>query len=249
MKATKKKSQMSLVTTGSVILFFLLLAGGLVYLLSTDKGGGKKVFVAKVNLVKPDLPDKPPPPPKEQPPEPDIQKKQEIVAPEDAAQPVNNAKGDDKPVSEGPLGLEGEGGAGSDAFGLAARGKGGRDITSLGTGPGGTIGGDRDRLSAMRRNARFNKLVEDELNKEVKEALSGNGGIPKGKNEAIVQIGMDDRGAVAEYRIIRSSGNRALDEAVRKSLGYARVSEPPPHDIPRSPKGLTIMSITITSQG
>ncbi len=158
-------------------------------------------------------------------------------------------KGDDKPAAEGPLGVEGEGGAGGDAFGLVGRGKGGRDITTLGTGPSGTIGGDRDLLGAMRKHARYNKLVEDEINKAVKQALNENGGIPKGKNEAVVQIGMDDGGAVAEYRVIRSSGNRAVDEAVKRFLEYARISEPPPKDIPRGAKGLAILSIKITAQG
>jgi periplasmic protein TonB len=252
MKPAKKKSssQTSWIATGVVVLIFFCLAGGLVYLFSTDKGGGKKVFVAKVNIVRPDLPDKPPPPPKEQPPEPEAQKREAIVAPQNMAQPqASNAKGDDKPAAEGPLGLEGEGGAGSDGFGLAARGKGGRDITTVGTGPSGTIGGDRDLTGAMRRHARYNKLVEDEVNKAVKQTLSERGGIPKGKLEAVVQIGMDDGGAVAEYRIVRLSGNRAVDDAVKTYLGLAKISEPPPKDIPRGVKGFTIMSIKITSQG
>ncbi len=101
----------------------------------------------------------------------------------------------------------------------------------------------------MRKHARYNKLVEDEVNKAVKQALSEHGGIPKGKSEAVVQIGMDDGGSVAEYRINRLSGNRAVDEAVKKHLEYARISEPPPKDIPRGAKGFTIMSIKITSQG
>lgn len=249
MKPVKKKktSQTSWVATGAVVLFFLCLAGGLLYLLSTDKGGGKKVFVAKVDLVRPNLPDKLPPPPKELPPEPEKQK-EEIVAPSAEPQEARNMKGDDKPAASGPLGVEGEGGAGSDSFGLVGRGKGGRDITTVGTGPG-TIGGERDMAGVMRRHARYNKLVEDEMNKAVKQALSENGGIPKGKLEAVVQIGMDEGGVVGEYRIIKLSGNKAVDEAVKKYLEYARISEPPPKDIPRGVKGLTIMSIRIVSQG
>ncbi len=46
-------------------------------------------------------------------------------------------KGDDKPAAEGPLGLEGEGGAGSDAFGLAARGKAGGILPPSERVPGG----------------------------------------------------------------------------------------------------------------
>jgi len=249
MTQRKKKhtSRTAFVTTAVVILFFLCLAGGVLYLLETDHGGGKKVFVAKIDLVKPNLPDKPPPPPKDKPPEPEVQKKEAIVAPQNLGpQEARNMKGDDKPAAEGPLGVQGEGGAGSDAFGLVGRGKGGRDITTVGTGPAGTIGGDRDMLGSMRRHARYNKLVEDEINKAVRQAL---GGIPKGKSEAIVQIGMDDKGIVAEYRIARSSGNPAVDEAVKEALKFARISEPPPQDIPRGAKGLTIMSVKITSQG
>jgi len=253
MTQVKKKhsSQTGLVTTAAVILFFLCLAGGLLYLLKTDKGGGRKVFVAKVDLVKPNLPDKPPPP-KEKLPEPEVQKKEAIVAPQNLDQPqeARNMKGDDKPAAERPLGVQGEGGAGSDAFGLVGRGKGGRDITTVGTGPAaGTIGGDKDLTGALRRHARYNKLVEDEINKAVKQILSENGGIPKGKTEAVVQIGMDDKGIVAEYRIARSSGNPAVDEAVKECLKVARISEPPPQDIPRGAKGLTIMSVKITAQG
>ena len=129
------------------------------------------------------------------------------------------------------------------------RGKGGRDITTVGTGPSGTIGGDKDLVGVMRKHARYNQLVQEELNRAVRKRLDESGGIPKGKLEAVIQIGMDDGGSVAEYQIIHPSGNPAVDEAVRKSLGYARISEPPPKDIPRGTKGLTIMSIKITSQG
>jgi hypothetical protein len=250
MKQVKKRSSSRPVwiSSGIVLLFFLLVGGGLVYLLSTDKGGGKKVFIARVELVRPNLPDKPPPPPKEKPPEPEV-KKETIVAPQDIEQQqARTTKGDDKPAPEGPLGLEGEGGAGSDAFGLAARGKGGRDVITLGSGPGGGSGGP-DLAAIRRRHGRYNKLVENEIQEAVKRVLQENGGIPKGKLETQIQIGMDDGGAIAAYRIVRSSGNSAVDEAVKTSLKHARISEPPPEDIPRGAKGLTIMSIKITSQG
>ncbi len=137
MKRGKKKASGSgRVATVVVLLFFVLLGGGFAYLIGTDKGGGKKVFIAKVDLVRPNLPDKPPPPPKDKPPEPETQKQQTIVAPQDMAPQQAGPKGDDKPAPEGPLGVEGEGGAGSDGFGLVGRGKGGRDVITLGTGFG-----------------------------------------------------------------------------------------------------------------
>jgi hypothetical protein len=243
----KKSSGSSFAVTGGVILFFLALAGILVYLVSSDKGGGKKTFIAKVELVRPNI-DKPPPPPKEKLPEPEVQKKVFEAVRMDTQAQAPTAKGDNKPAPEGPLGLEGEGGAGSDAFGLAARGKGGRDVITLGSGPGGGSGGP-DLAAIRRRHGRYNKLVENEIQEAVKRVLQENGGIPKGKLETQIQIGMDDGGAIAAYRIVRSSGNSAVDEAVKTSLKHARISEPPPEDIPRGAKGLTIMSIKITSQG
>ncbi len=45
-----------MIVTALVLLFFGGLGGGFVYLLSSDKGGGgKKTFVAKVDLVRPNL--------------------------------------------------------------------------------------------------------------------------------------------------------------------------------------------------
>src|SRR5512139_1412525 len=103
MAGKKKRSSKGMWTSVAIVAaVFVALGAGLVYLVSNDKGGGKKVFVAKVDLVKPDLPDKPPPPPKEQPPAPEAPKKETIVAPQEMA-PSAGPKGDNKPIAEGPL--------------------------------------------------------------------------------------------------------------------------------------------------
>ncbi|MGD0231889.1 MAG: TonB family protein [Syntrophorhabdales bacterium] len=228
MKQQKKKSP--IIITVLVLLFFVLLAGGFAYLISSDRGGGgKKVFIAKVDLVRPNLPDRPPPPPREKLPEPEAQK-QNIVAP-----PLNTPqgpqqpapKGDDKPAPQGPLGLEGEGGAGSDGFGLVGRGRGGRDVITLGAGSG---RGGADQAALARRFGWYTRIVGEELNKLVRKHLEENGGIPKGTLEVEVRIELDEQGAVTGYRIIRSSGNQAMDDAV-KALKYARIGKPLPKGI------------------
>ena len=241
MKPKKKKSSsQTYIVTGIVLFIFLSLAGGIIYLVSSDKGGGKKVFIAKVDLVRPNtLPDKPPPPPKEKLPEPEIQKKETIVAPQDMS-PQASAKGDDKPAAEGPLGLDAQGGAGSDGFGLAAR-KGGRDVTTLGTGP--RVGGGKDMATLLRQYAPYTRLVEEDVNKIVRKRLEDKGGIPKGKLEALAEIVLGNKGEITEARIVRSSGNNTMDGAVRDSLKYARISQPLPEGCPRT------MNIKITSQG
>jgi TonB family protein len=73
--------------------------------------------------------------------------------------------------------------------------------------------------------------------------LNENGGIPKGKLQAVVRVSVDGDGAVVAYRIVGSSGNHRMDDAVEQSLGYLKISEPPPDGMPRT------MDIKITSQG
>ena len=234
----KQKKKSSIITTAVVLVFFVLLGCGFAYLIGSDKGGGKKVFIAKVDLVRPNLPDKPPPPPKERPPEPEAQK-QTIVTPQDMAPQQAGPKGDDKPAPEGPLGLEGEGGAGSDGFGLVGRGKGGRDVITLGSGPGGRF----DGAALARKFAWYTRLVQDELKKAAFKRLEESGRFPKGKQEVEVRVVLDDGGTISECRITGSSGNQAVDRAVRESLEHAKVSERPPADLPRC------MTFRITSKG
>jgi TonB family protein len=236
----KKSSGSSFAVTGGVILFFLALAGILVYLVSSDKGGGKKTFIAKVELVRPNI-DKPPPPPKEKLPEPEVQKKVFEAVRMDTQAQAPTAKGDNKPAPEGPLGLEGEGGAGSDAFGLAARGKGGRDVITLGTGPGGP--GGLDGAVLARKFAWYTRLIQEELKKTALKRLEESGTFPKGRQTVEVRVVIDDGGTVTECQVTGSSGNRAVDKAVRESLEHAKVSERPPADLPRR------MTFKITSRG
>lgn len=240
--ATKKSSKQSgLVTAGIVVVVLCLLAGGLVYLVMNDKGGGKKTFVAKVDLVKPNVPDRPPPPPKEKPPEPEIQKKEAIVTPADVSQAqASAAKGDNKPAAEGPLGVQGDGSAGSDGFGLAARGRGGKDVTTVGTGYG--IGGE-DQAALLRKYGSYGRLIQDELTRAVRKRLDENGGIPKGKLECVVQIEIDEGGGIKECRITRPSGNSTMDQALKESSGHVKISEAPPQGMRKR------ISIRVTSQG
>jgi periplasmic protein TonB len=241
----KSSSKSGWLTTMIVVAVLVGLAGGLAYLVSIDKGGGPKKQRVDVALVRPDTPQKPLPEPKVQPQETQqAQKVQSIIAPQEMSQAAPGPKGT---PADGPLGLEGEGGAGSDGFGLAGRGKGGRDVTTIGGGGGG--GGGYDMNAALRKNARYNNRVQDEIDKGVRKCLNENGGIPKGKLEALVKIGMDDGGLVAEHRIIKASGNKIMDDAIAKFLRYAKISEPPPGDIPKGEKGLAIMVVRISLPG
>jgi len=72
----------------------------------------------------------------------------------------------------------------------------------------------------------YMKLIQDEMRTLVHKLLDENGGIPKGKHEAVVMITMDNSGIVTDFCIVRSSGNKAMDDAVQASLKRAKVSQP-----------------------
>ena len=170
---------------------------------------------------------KPPPPPeqKEKPPEPEQPKeqpKENIIAPNETQQ-QNQDQNDDSPPPGADLGVDAEGGAGGDGFGLVGK-KGGRAIT-LGGGGG---GGGGSRLSLLAKYGWYTSKIQDEIKQLMRKRLDQNGGMPKGKYQATVHIVLDSQGAVLKYRIVGTSGNDKIDDAIKLSLPGMRVSQPPP---------------------
>lgn len=231
-----KKNKISAMSL-ALIVFVIFSAGAGIFIVARvllDDSPLKRSNVATVTLLKP-----PPPVIKEKPPEPEqvkeIPKQQEIVdpMPSPTDQPQNN---DNDPTPAGDkLGLDADGQAGSDGFGLVGK-KGGRSITAGG-------GGGLGRRSLLSQFGWYTHIVETEIRKKVMKHLDENGGIPKGKLQAIVHVNVNSAGEIVEYQIIGSSGNNRVDEAIRKSIGRIKISEPPPDGMPRK------MSIKITSQG
>jgi TonB family protein len=192
----------------------------------SDSGPRKKARIASVTLLKP--------PPEQKPPEPKVQqelpKQQQVV--EQIAQPQAGPQNDQPPDTgqSGPLGVEGDGSAGGDSFGLAARGKGGRSLIGGGT-------GGMSKLSLLAKYGFYTSKIEDEVRRHVKKKLEQAGGLPKGKMQTTVKIVLNANGTIAEYRIVGSSGNSTMDSAVKEALNVVRISEPPPEGMPR---GMTI---------
>ena len=220
-----------------LIAVFIIVAGAGAYIVKAVLSGGeprKKNTTATVTLLKP------PPPPviKEKPPEPEqvkeIPKKEEIIDPEvNEAQTPQNDDQDNAPAGD-RLGVDAEGGAGSDSFGLVGK-KGGRSLLAGGSGSG--------KASLLTKFTGYTQIVTTELRKKVMKHLDEEGGIPKGKLQAVVRVSVDMDGKVIDYRIIGSSGNNKMDEAIIDSLRSLRISEPPPEGMPRT------MHIRIISQG
>ena len=212
-----------------VVLFVAGAVFALKYLLKDDSQRRKR-RIQMVTVVKP------PPPPKikEKPPEPEIKKKEEMIEPEPEEtppEPADDMAEDDTPPGE-DLGLDADGTAGSDGFGLKAR-KGGRAL----------IGGTLSDASMMRRYGWYTRIIQEELRKRMNRHMEENGGIPDGNLKTQVQITLDDLGKIVNFDISRSSGNPMMDDAVVNALKLATISEPPPRGMPR------IIKLKISAKG
>lgn len=223
---------------GIVVLVLLAMIGFVVKVFLSSSDGPKKPLyqVTMIKHVPPDEKVKPPEPeqPKELPKE-TIPTTTEIPQPE--AQDQTPA---DAPPAGADLGVAGEGGAGSDGFGLVGKGKNykGRDITL-----GGGGGSGMNRLALLTKYGWYTQKLQEEVKKQMRKRLDQDGGLPKGKHQAVVKIVLDAAGTIVNYQIVASSGNSRMDEALKNSLPGFRVSQPLPDGMPAS------MTVRISSQG
>jgi protein TonB len=180
--------------------------------LSSAPGTPKQV-VQQIQLIRPpppppDLPPPPPPPPDEKVDVPDPQEKPD---PTPSHEP---------PPSE-QLGLDAEGSAGGDEFGLAAR-KGGRDLLATGG-------------SAYAWYAGL-------LKGEILDHLSAEKQAHSGEYSVVVRVWVRADGTVDRVRISQSSGSRERDAVIEAALArITRLSQAPPADMPE-PISLRIVS-------
>ena len=212
----KKKFKLVWLGYAAMLLVFLVVGGWLLktFLFADDPQGRRKVHM--VTLVKPPPP---PPPPKEEPPPPEPE--EELIPPEPeplADTPDDSA--DDSPASEN-LGVDAEGTAGGDSFGLVGN-KGGR----------GLIGGGLGESSLLRKYAWYTRMVQDEIRRELKAKLEKNGGWPDKGQNAKVKIVLDPTGLIVDFSLVTSSGDKILDQTVLAVLPNVRMREPPPQDMP-----------------
>jgi len=178
----------------------------IIHLISTmeNKPAKKERKIQTVSLTKPPPP--PPPPPKvEKPPEPEVDKIQEEVEPE----PEEIPDVADEPPP-GDLGLDAEGSAGSDGFGLAAR-KGGRGLL------GGGGGGDP--------YAWYGGIIKN----DILDILSEQEELRRKGYSAVIKMWVDTDGSIKRFELVRGSNDAEIDELLNRLLSkYRKVNEPLP---------------------
>ena len=211
--AKKRKSRLPIIILGLAVTTLGAGAFALVRNFLASAPAPQKMLVQEIHLIRPpppppDLPPPPPPPPDE---------KVDVPDPQDKPDPTPS----NEPPPSQQLGLDADGSAGGDAFGLAAH-KGGRDLLAEG-------GSAYAWYAGLLKNE-----ILDQLNAE-KRARSG-------EYSVIVRVWVRNDGSVDHIRIVQSSGSRDRDQAIETALSrISRLSQAPPADMPE-PISLRIVS-------
>jgi protein TonB len=174
-----------------------------------DKPPQTKKFVQQISLIKP-----PPPPPKiEKPPEPEVEEVK-IEEPEQPDQEMPETA-DDLPPAGDLLGLDADGVAGLDAFGLLGK-KGGRGLLQ---------GTEGDREFTWYAN----RIQDDIYN-----WLSEKDEIRKQRYSIVVDLWINQDGSIRDFELVESSGNKKIDKQLAMAFSQmGQFSERPPTNIPQ----------------
>lgn len=201
---------------GGVLIVLIAVA---VYFLKDlfEKPVQTKKQVQQITVIQPPPPP-PPPPPEEKPPEPEI-KEEKIEEPEPEPEPEPEQQADEPPPGE-DLGVDAEGAAGSDAFGLVGK-KGGRGL--IGGGGGNAI---------IWYGQQLQRQIADELREKLSQSKARNK-----KISVIANIWIGADGSVSRAELASSSGDGDVDEALRSALGTLRSRlKAPPENMPQPVK-------------
>ena len=196
---TKKKTWTRYLPTFLAVTFIAGVTGGVVLGIQSllESPPKSKKFVQQISLIKP-----PPPPPKvEKLPEPEVEEvkiKEPEIAPEDMPEAM-----DDLPPMGDQLGLDADGGAGGDTFGLLGK-KGGRSL--LGGGSGDDFSWYTGRLSSYIEGKIYD-LSEEEKYRKLRDA----------RYTVNIKVWIEDD-LMLKGKLIGSTGDRQRDRALRQVL-------------------------------
>jgi periplasmic protein TonB len=210
-----RRRHLPLIIVGGCVATVGMGAFALVRSFVVSGAGPTKPVVQQIQLIRP-----PPPPPEAPPPPPPPEEK--VVANDPPPNP------DPKPSNDPPpspnLGLDTEGGAGGDAFGLVGN-KGGRDITAGGGG------------SAF---AWYAGLMKD----QILDLLNEDKNVRSGSYRVSLRAVIRADGTVDRLEIVKGSGDRARDRAIETDLGHLkRVPQARPSGMP------DVVNFEIVSRG
>jgi len=211
-RKTRLQRVMPLLGVATVALFTLAVVIAIkAYVL--DAPPPPKKNVQQVTLIQP-----PPPPPPQAEPPPEMKQEVEVEQPQDTPEDVPEAM-DNTPVGN-DLGLDAEGGAGGDAFGLIGK-KGGRGFLEGGV------------------NAWYKGIVQQELKDLLNDRVEQLKAI---RYSVRLKIRLDLDGRFTLVALEGTTGDAQVDAALRKVLAEGQLREKPPEHL----AGLMKVQITST---
>ncbi len=172
-----------------------------------------KKVVQHITMIQPPPP--PPPPPEVKPPEPEVEE-EKIEEPEPEPEPAPDDAAE--PVGE-ELGLDADGSAGADGFGLAAR-KGGASL----------LGGGNAIVW-------YGGQIKRQLEEALQSLLAGTAAMKNDYSVVLsVWVGVDGR--ISRSELVSGSGKPDVDRALRDALPRLRASigKAPPENMPQPVK-------------
>jgi periplasmic protein TonB len=189
-------------------LFAVLALSGFVWfvnLMMSVKSNKPTRQIQTVQIIRP-----PPPPPPDEPPPPPPPEKTPEALPKDEPEPTPD---NSPPPADQPLGVDAEGTAGGDAFGLAAR-SGGSDL----------VGG-----TGSAPYARYQNQISD----VIRERLSSVACAKNAKGSLTLHLLMDAAGHFKQVQLATTTGNRQTDQCIETALGsLPAMGEPLPPGMP-----------------
>ncbi len=200
---------------GIGVLLVLIIAAAIYYLQGQfEKPAQTKKQVQQIVVVQPPPP--PPPPPEEKIPEPEPEPIEE-PEPEEEPESFPDESDADAPAGD-DLGLDAEGGAGSDGFGLLGK-KGGRGLLG-GTG-GSTI-------------LWYGGQVKRSLEEELQVLLAGTNA-RKVNYSVLLNVWIGADGRISRAELANSSGKVDVDQSIKAVLAKLRIAvgKPPPENMPQ----------------
>ncbi|MGD8558043.1 MAG: TonB C-terminal domain-containing protein [Gammaproteobacteria bacterium] len=198
------------------IIFVSGVAGGVVMAIQQmlETPPQSKKFVQQISLVQPPPP--PPPPPEVKQPEPEVEEVK-VDEPEPMEDDMPESL-DDLPPPGDQLGLDAEGGAGSDGFGLLGK-KGGRGLLE------GTEG--------QREFEWYTSTLQNDILDYLSERLE----VRKDNYSIKVKLNIGPKGNIEDIRLMESTGDRETDKKIIVAFSEMKqVSEKPPQNMPQPVK-------------
>jgi TonB family protein len=200
----------------AISLGVVSVVGVLIWLVVSSLGDAAtttKKPVQQVQIIRP-----PPPPETPPPPPPEVE---EVEIPEPEAPEPDVADADQPPPGD-QLGLDADGVAGGDGFGLLGR-KGGRDLLGAGS-------GDQYKW--------YGQILKNDLIDKLAEIRD----IRRDRYSIEVSLWLAPDGRIQRFSVVKATGDKSLDQALVAALeSLGKVSEVPPAGMPQ-PVRLRIVS-------